>query len=331
MKPHLYVCLAFCFFNYVTAAAEILAANTAQTQVNSTSLQLEDATSKQNRIDGDIDQEITNPKLRTDSGSKSKFSGSASMNYKGGALSKPFGAERPDLSGLPENQTDSSLDGGLKLRFRQDKNHSFTLGVALGVRTPLQGDVNTSTNQMNVGDPLLGYNYTWAGAWGLQNSANLYASYGTSKESVRIDQFGSIAADYTVMKKIVKRLQAGVTAYSYRNFYETKPGENKFTAVQGDPNHLDRRTDYMLSLSPTIEYYLSDKVALRTMMGFFRWRHLYGDRDEWSLMRIKEYQSIGVGWTVTRDVYLYPNVQFLPRNVRSEYTNVGLTTSINVF
>jgi hypothetical protein len=300
-------------------------------EVSANSMKVEDATDSKNHVDGDLDQEITNPKLRTDSGSKSKFSGSASMTYKGGSLAQAFGAERPDLSGLPENQTDSSLDAGLRMRYRTSKNRSFTLGTSLGVRTPLQGDVDSTSNQISVGDPLLTYNYTWAGAWGLQNSTNLYLSYGTSKESIRMDQVASAAADYSVMRSIASRLQVGLTANLYQNFYSNKPGADSITAVHNDPNHVDRRTANSLSISPTLEYYLNDKVAIRSTMSYFRWRHVYGDHDEWSLMRVKESQSIGVGWNVTRDVYLYPNVQFLPLDIRSQYTNVGLSTSINVF
>lgn len=296
---------------------------------SASTLKVESVAPTQNKVEGDLDQEITNPKLRAESGSKSRFSGSVSMIFKGGALSRPFGADRPNLAGLPENQVDTSLDAGLKMRYRSNKHNSFTMGVGLGIRTPLQGDVNSRTNQVNIGDPILGYNLTWAG-WGVQNSANLYGSYGTSKESVRMDQFASLAADYNAVKSF-GRLQVGLTSSVYQNFYENKPGENPETRNAEGSARLDSRTSLAIAVNPNAEYMLTDRIALRTSMGLFRWQHLYGDPNNWSLIRTKQYMSLGVGWAVTRDVYLYPNVQFLARDIRSDYTNVGLNATLNVF
>ena len=37
------------------------------------------------------------------------------------------------------------------------------------------------------------------------------------------------------------------------------------------------------------------------------------------------------GVKVTRDIFLYPNVQFVPDQLRSKQTNVALSTNINMF
>ncbi len=318
-------------FLWVLFAAEANGQSTKLLPTESLNIKLKSLESSTNKVAGDLDREITNPKLRAESGSKSKFSGSASLTYRGGGLSRPFGSARPDLSGLPENQRETGVDGGLKVRYRTNKNSSAILGVGLGVRTPLQGDLNATTNQVNVGDPLLGYNLTWAGL-GLQNSANVFATFGTSKESSKLDQFGSGAIEYSVIKAFPQsRLHIGLSTYIYQNIFENRPGENPLTALPPGRNEVDVRTQTGLSLSPTIEYYLSDRVALRTLFSYFRWRHLYGHRDPWALSKIKEFQSVGVGWAVTRDVYLYPNVQFLPREIRADFTNVGLSATLNVF
>ena len=82
---------------------------------------------------------------------------------------------------------------------------------------------------------------------------------------------------------------------------------------------------------PTLEYYFNDTLSFRTLFGYFRWRHLYGDENNLRMLRLKEYQSVGIGIVVSRDIYLYPNVQFLPREVRSDYTNFGVSAAVNVF
>ena len=293
-------------------------------------LKVDDAKETQNKVEGDLDTEITNAKIRADSGSKSKVSMSTSLNYRGGAVSHPFGTERPNLSGLPENQLDTSMDGSIRARYRSSKNESYSIGVSLGMKTPFHGDVNAKENQVNVGDPLLGYNRTFA-ALGLQHSWNLTASLGTSDESQNLDQTASAAIDYTLMKAFQNGLNIGITASAWHNFYDSGPGGNPSTRIDDGGQKQDSRTGWMMTALPTLEYYFNDTLSFRTLFGYFRWRHLYGDENNLRMLRLKEYQSVGIGIVVSRDIYLYPNVQFLPREVRSDYTNFGVSAAVNVF
>jgi hypothetical protein len=297
---------------------------------NKSKMKINDVTDKKNKVEGDIDKEITNARLRAESGSKSKWSLSTSMNYSGGSVSRPFGEERPNLSGVPENQVDTGILGTMRTRYRWSKNDSIAAGISMGVKTPFQGDVNSNENQLNFGDPFLAYNRTWA-MLGLQNSWSITGSVGTSDESQNIDQMSSLATDYNLMKAFQNGFSVGFTASGWYNFYESAPGDNEKTALPEGSDKIDRRTEYQINLLPTAEYKFNDMFSFRTMFGYFRWRHLYGDYQGARMLRVKEYQSVGLGVAVTRDVYLYPNVQFLPREIRSDYTNFGLSATLNVF
>ncbi len=57
-----------------------------------TKVQIKEVT-KANKVEGDLDQEISNLKLRAESGSKSKWSMSATANYRGGSVSSRLGGE----------------------------------------------------------------------------------------------------------------------------------------------------------------------------------------------------------------------------------------------
>ena len=70
---------------------------------------------------------------------------------------------------------------------------------------------------------------------------------------------------------------------------------------------------------------------LRTISGLWVYDHLRSERDNFTFAKNKIYQSVGLGISVTRDIYLYPNVQFLPEDIRSDLTNVALSANINVF
>lgn len=318
------------YLSFMFAVLNAWAETPTAAPTNENTVKIQDVTGQKNKVEGDLDTEITNPKIRADSGSKSKFSMSTTMSYKGGAISRPFGVERPNLAGVPENQVDSSIDGSLKVRYRPSTHSSFTLGVGMGLKTPFQGDVNHDNSQVNIGDPLVGYNYTFA-AGGLQHSMNLTGSAGTSQESLHVDQDASAAVDYTLMKAFQNGVHLGFSTSAWNNFYNTAPGKNTATMIRSSDHQVDSRTAWAMSFFPTLEYYLSDKVAVRTLFGYFRWRHLYGDSKTWSMTRMKEYHSVGLGLTVARDVYVYPNVQFLPLDIRSKYTNFGISTTINVF
>jgi hypothetical protein len=285
-----------------------------------------------NKVDGDLDQEISNPKMRADSGSKSKFSGSSVMSYTGGSFSRPFGADRPNLSGVPENQVHTSIDGTLKLRYRTTKNFSIFTGVGLSLYTPFQGNVNSGSRQgqFDLGDPLLGFDYTFA-RWELQHSADLWATAATSVESLNVGQVASVATGYTLMKAYSFGLHVGLIANAWYNFYGNQPGANPTYAVSNDADVVDVRTLWEITLVPAVEYHFNSTFSLRTLFGYFRWRHLYGDLDDTSLRHLVSYQSFGVGIVVMRDVFLYPNVQVLPGNLSAQFTNVGISSSINVF
>ncbi|HMN68849.1 MAG TPA: hypothetical protein PKC28_09960 [Bdellovibrionales bacterium] len=307
-----------------------LAAPPAPEKAGESKVTIEGVVDKKNKVDGDIDTEITNAKIRADSGSKSKWSMSTAMNYKGGEISRPFGIQRPNLSGLPETQTDTSLDASFRARYRPTKGESLSAGVSFGAKTPFHGDTNANENQVNVGDPFLGYNRTFA-AIGLQNTWNILSSFGTSDESKNVDQIASVATDYTLMKAFASGLHIGVTASTWYNFFDTGAGDNKAMAIKGAGDKHDKRTEWMATVHPTAEFYINDTYSIRALFAWFRWKHQYGDAQNFRMLRVKEYQSLGVGVVVTRDIYLYPNVQFLPRDIRSDYTNVGFSATLNVF
>jgi hypothetical protein len=298
-----------------------------------TKMKVEDAADKKNNVDGDIDQEITNARMRAESGSKSKFSLSSSVGYTGGAISRPFGSERPNLAGTPDTQEDTSVDGTLSGRFRWTKSDSLTLGVGFGIITPFQGDTDANSNQLNIYDPSLGYSRVGkVGAF--QSIASVSLSGGTSKESQNIAKIGTLGASYNMLYSSTFGLTVGSSLAGSYTGYTNDPGDlNPKAPNTRRPGFYggDRRTEWTVALYPYAEYAFNDWISARTVFGYFNWRHLYGDTERYRLLQTFVYQSVGVGLAVTRDLYLYPNIQFVPDNIRSDFTNVALSATINMF
>ncbi len=297
-----------------------------------TSVKIDDAAGRRNSVAGDIDEEITNAKLRAESGSKSKFSMSVEATYTGGSVSRPFGENRPDIKGIPGAQKSTSANIGVNARYRMNKNDSITAGTSFGVMTPFQGRVNSKRKQFNVFDPNVAYNRV--GKVGdLQTTGLLQYSPGTSNEARDADRTHAVSAQYVAMKAFQNGISIGAAFEADYYVYSTGAGKSKnadnslLTGMYGN----DGRAQWELGIFPLAEYAINDRYSLRTVFGYFNWYHLVGDANRARLLQAYVYQSIGIGVAVTRDVYLYPNVQFLPGEMRAKDTNVALNATLNVF
>jgi len=305
------------------------AADDSDDSAGKSSLKVEEVNPNTNKVDGDIDEEITNARMRAESGSKSKWSMSSSVAYTGGSFSRPFGVDRPNIAGLPGQQVATSLGGSLNARYRANKNDSFTLGTSFGVMTPFAGDVGKADKQINIFDPVLGYSRVFATDTGFQNIFDAAVDYATSNESLDVDYLTGPSVSLTSLKTFDK-LTAGLSVSVGYNFYTSKAGDNKETA---DPGFYggDHRTQWSLGVYPFAEYAFNDTFQFRTVFGWFNYRNLYGDSNKTRLLKVYDYQSVGVGIVASRNVYIYPNVQFVPDNIRSDFTNVSISATINMF
>lgn len=315
---------ALCLGSVTAFAAD----GSSSTKTNESSMKIENATGSKNKVSGDIDQEITNARMRAESGSKSKWSMSVSGGYTGGALSRPFSVDRPNLSGEPGNQVDTSLDGGISARYRWSKNDSIQLGTSFGLQTPFQGDVDKKGNQFNVYDPSVEYDRV--GRIGdLQTTFAVGASAGTSNESQSIDRLSVVSMSVVGLKSFQNGLTLGLSLGADYRLYDSSAGKNADAYIPSYGH--DGRTEWSLGLYPFAEYAFNDTFSFRTVFGYFNWRHLYGDTNSARLLQTFVYQSVGIGMAISRNVYLYPNIQFVPDNIRSDFTNVALSATINVF
>ena len=317
-----------------SAFANVASADVTMTEGES-KLRVEEFQDK-NAVAGDIDTEITNAKLRAESGSKSRFSLSTAMQYRGGSINRAFAAERPALSADPGTQSSTSLSLEPQFRYRWSKNDSVTLGNGFGVMTPLQGSSNFDSNgrrvkQFNVFDPMVDYNR--AGTMGaFQTNGAIGTSVSTSNETRGLDNTFTPNAQYTLLHVFQNGLTLGSSFAASYALYSSKPGAN--VSQQTDSYGGDKRNTFTGAIYPFLEYAFNDRYSLRTLFGYFNFVHRYGDPNNFRLLQDFVYQSVGVGISVTRDIYLYPNLQFSPNEknqLAHDRTNVALNATLNVF
>ncbi len=310
----------FVIMTALMAAGLLNTAHAADEASTESKLKVEDVKPK-NKVKGDIDEDITNARMRASSGSKSKYSLSMGIAYDGGTIGKPFGEKRPDIVGNPEEEDSTEISGSFSARYRMTKNDSFTVGAGFGILTPFQGDVSRNEDQSNVSNPRVGYSRVYKlGRFQTISSGTLY--FGTSDSWDGIDLNNVLALDQNMLTTIPGASHITVGASLVYQHY-----------IYGNDNR-DGLTAYKTALYPYAEYALSDKYQLRTVFGYFNYRHKRSTGDKSPLVGMEKqqsYQSVGVNMVITRDIFLYPNIQFVPDDIDSEKTNVALSATINMF
>lgn len=297
---------------------------------SSSSTQLDLDGMPQDDID-EADQILTNGRLRAEAGSLSRFSVKSSLMYFAGTIEKPFDAERPNISGGNETQDVlQNLNGTVGVKYRASSRSSVHLDGGLKMLTPFNRSVKTSDEtlrqqfddhggKMVMYDPTIGYSYMFR-AFGTQNYL----------------EFGQVYITDPVLREV-----GVLTASSLMHAVAYELGASKFTVgmewgvvYQWFDKSAEifgaDQTQYQFGFFPSLEYAITDRVIARTVLGVVL-EHTREFRDPLMFRRDLVYQSVGVGFSLTRDIYIYPNVQFLPGDIQGNKTNVALQTFLNVF
>jgi hypothetical protein len=280
---------------------------------------------KKDEVD-EADQVITNRRLRADMGSTSNWSIRTFWNYQGGSVQKPFTADRPNIDAGGDNLLLANASGNVGVRYRVTKFDSLNLNFGLNMTTPFHSSFKTSNQRLQdsfdknrqkitANDPALTYNKV-ASIWGFQVSTNASVSYITNAqlEQLGYRTSGSISTQW--MKDLGGGWTVGpglqMVGYTFNSRYKG-----------GDL--LDRS----LVFFPAAEYVINDKLLWRAVYRVFTDR--LNNDDSWTYKKRTDSISTGIGISITRDIFLYPNVQFIPEDIRSDRTNVAMSANINLF
>lgn len=302
--------------SFITSGVVLAEASKTKSKKTKESKKADKTTSKDN-----IDEEITNARMRASSGSKNKLSMSMGIGYSGGKLSDPFGRERPDIYGNPENETLTSIGGSVSGRYRFTKNDSVTLGAGLSYLAPLRSYDHPTKSQFNIDNPR--FAYSRIGKIGIfQSSTGADLTIGTSEswEGAKLDAV--LGFSHNMLTTIGK---SGFTVGMSFAF-------NKYKYSDDPVAKGDKRTNFSIGLYPYAEYGINDKYSLRTVLGFMNYEVWREDKSKsiFSMHTSPSYQSIGVGIAFSRDIYIYPNIQFLPKDFEADKTNVAISATINI-
>ncbi len=277
------------------------------------------------------DELITNRMLRAQTGSLSKWSLSTSFSYQGGTLDGPFKATRPNITGAAGTEAVSFLAGSLGVRYRISAVDSATLGIGLRMLTPFQSTTfEDARNNFDFTNP--GLSYTRLSRLGpIQSVSRVGTTVYTTAWDRNIGRVTTLGASQTLLAEIGQAtgLQAGVLLAVDASFHDKRD-----EIVEVRRGVFDRaatqQSDYGFGVYPFLEYVINDRFNLRTISGVWVYEHARDEENPFVFSRNSVYQSVGLGISVTRDVFLYPNLQFIPQDISWDRTNVGVTATVNL-
>lgn len=270
---------------------------------------------------------ITDAELKSREGSLSRFSLKANFSYYGPTLTDMSVTNQPNLDGAV---TGSAVgpSGSIGARYRFDSTTSMTVNAGmmdqyLFTDRPSKLDVNnpyvTYDKSFKLGkvqmvaSPGVTYvtsnTYTAVGETaGLD--ARLYSSYnlGTSPFSIG----ASTTASYYFFNR--EYIPDHVTG-----FKKGKP----VTAGDGKVRRIS------ITVAPVVKYNLTSKFNVNTSWGFnfFNPRY-YDQRTKLNSRVVNEW--VGVGYAITRDIYINPYIQFYPTQFSWKTATMNLSTVISL-
>ncbi|MGZ3772592.1 MAG: hypothetical protein ACXVCY_10585 [Pseudobdellovibrionaceae bacterium] len=276
-----------------------------------------------NKVDGSesADDILTNANLRAMSGSKSKWSISTSFTYDGGTLNKPFDENRPNIADASATSSDTDLNGTLSVKYNINTQNAVLLGFGIRKMAPFVSSGPSAQFYQQGGkdidafDPTLTYQYIYK--MGIVQSVLQVGVTQYTRQDIQSADGGNLDKALAIDQENI--IDIGDTGLSIGA--SIGAGENL-------PTNSGRNfSRYQIWLDPYLEYRLNDTFNLRTVSNL--WTYEFYPVD--GVFHDTVTQSVGLGISISRDIFLYPNVQFLPDHAQLDRTNVGITSTINLF
>lgn len=281
------------------------------------------------KLTDEADELITNRRFRADQGSLSPWSFRSVWSYNGGSLERPFAADRPNINSDSTVAALQNLSGTVGISYRLTKKDRMGLNLGLSMDSPFHSSIDESVSARtkrqfdeNQGDlqasnPSLSYSR-------IEKLLGIQTIFGASFTKYTAGNRTDIGFDYELAATMNTMYDIGKTGLSvgayfgfFRNFFN-----------DDNPEFLREQGETTVGFYPQIEYVIDDTFNLRTV---FRAAIYQNTREFTTLRKQILSQSVGLGISLTRDIFLYPNIQFIPEDISLDRTNVGLTANLNLF
>lgn len=257
------------------------------------------------------DKDITDSKLKADSGSLSRYSLKVSLSLYGPPVGDLSNKKQPNPDGtISSNYV--SIGGSLSGRYRIDSKSAVSVGTGVTALTPFHGVERT-----DVKTPFISYDRN--ARWGELQARNSYGvSITTIPEFRGVAQYANLSYDNSMVYNIgtsgfAVGVDTGLNYYLFEREY-----------IKADK----KISRYTLGFYPQIKYNFSDKVNVYTSLALNFWNPRYSDEAE--LLNKKLSGRLGMGWAIKRDIYFAPYLNFYPDQLTADSTTFSFSTIFSV-
>lgn len=293
----------------VYAQSSVSSVSTSEAAVQESTLKVDQVLKNKKFAD---DKDITDTKLKADSGSLSRYSMKFSLSYYGPPIGDLSNEKQPNPDGSIGNN-DTSLGGAISFRYRFDSKSALSMGTGINVLTPVQGSKRTDVKQ-----PFLSYDRNSRfGDFQIRNSYG--ASVTTTPEYIDVGQYGGLSYDNSFVYNFGSSgFAAGVdTGFNYFLYNRDYERADK-TAGR-----------YTLGFYPQVKYNFSDKMNMYTSLAL-NFQNYRSREDEYSLLNKTLSARVGMGVAFTRDIYFAPYLNFYPKDLKTESTTISFATIFSI-
>jgi hypothetical protein len=280
----------------------------------------------------DVDEIITNNLLRAESGSKSRWSVASFIGYNGASVEKPFAEDRPNIAATTATTNESLLSGQISLKYNINTKSSLMGGVGVRWFSPLREHRQHEGARSDMDNPYIIYQRIYKMA-GIESVLQVQPVYYTNSNLKDHGYVTSVLVNQDNMYAIGEsKFSLGASLWAQGGYFNKK---GPSSGHPGDEDYLedvrDDQADYLVGFAPVLEYAFNDTFNFRTVTNLWNFEHLRSEPNGNTYTADTITQSVGIGVSLTRDIFLYPNVQFQLENIRSDLTNVAVNANINLF
>ncbi len=267
---------------------------------------------------------ITDAKLKADAGSLTVVSLKANLAYYGPPVADLEAKDQPNPDGVV-SATKTAISGSLGARYRFSPTTSISSGAGVKNNYPFHNG-----QKMTMSNPYLSYDTSFR-LGGVQMVAAPGVTLVTEEAFTRVAETWGVNAKLNGVYNLGESgfavgADTSLAHYFFSREYDPgKPAVGKKKAIPGD-GAVQR---IALSINPNVKYNLTPKLSAITSWGF----SLYNPRAEESRSEFRSRtvnQRVGVGYAVTRDVYLSPYIQFYPTQFSWRTATANISTVFSV-
>jgi hypothetical protein len=278
------------------------------------------------------DHKITDAELKSRAGSRSQLSLKATFSYYGPTLENLSIADQPN----PDGVTSASAvgpSGSIGARYRLSPDSSLTGNIGYTDQYLL----TYKPSHLDMNNPFVTYDRSFK-VGGVQMVASPGVTWITSNvyrpkgELMGLD--ARLYSSYNIGTSPIS-VGASTTAsyYFFDKAYEPDDANNQITKngkfgpfqQYKTVSHDGRIRRISVTVAPVIKYNVTSKFNVNTSWGFnfFNPRY-YDDQTKFNSRVVNEW--VGVGYAVTRDIYINPYVQFYPTQFTWKTATMNVST-----